>query len=97
MEEYVFALEVPVNDVPLMNRLDALHNLMDDSKGLAESKHSLGQLGLVLVKIAHVAVLHDDEMVATIWIKIWKPEKEFSSFTILGWDKLHMVLVSWEM
>lgn len=66
MEEYVFALEVPVNDVPLMNRLDALHNLMDDSKGLAESKHSLGQLGLVLVKIAHVAVLHDDEMVATI-------------------------------
>lgn len=58
-----------MNYIAIMDHLSALHNLVENVEGLRKWKNFLRHFGLILHKIAHIAILHNDEMVATIYIK----------------------------
>lgn len=55
-----------MDDISLMDGLDTDHDLVEDSDGFVKTKYSLGQFGLILKEVPQVAVLHNDEVVATI-------------------------------
>lgn len=60
-KQYVFALEIPMNDVFLVDGPESPQDLHEDGAGFLQFEHLVSHAILVGVEVAVLAVLHDQE------------------------------------
>jgi hypothetical protein len=60
-QQHILTLDIPMNKAPLMNALQALHNLHHDFERMVETESLSGQFCLVSQKISLLAIFQDDD------------------------------------
>ena len=68
-EQDVLGLDVPVDEIFLMNTLESLHDLDDDLDRMLDGEGLPGKLGLEGKEVALIAVLHDDDNEVGSWVE----------------------------
>ena len=58
----IFHLQIPMNNVVLMNELDTPEDLIEDVYALLPSKNLVGEFALKIVQATHVTVFHYQEI-----------------------------------
>lgn len=69
LEEYIFGLDVSMNEVFLMDALKSFHDFDDDFDGLFKREYLAWKFSLVGEKVALLAILHDDNDEVVGWMK----------------------------
>jgi hypothetical protein len=86
-----------MDEVLLMNALEALHHFNHDLGGVFEREGLTRYLGLVGEKIPCLAVLHDNDDEVTGWLREDILVYSYSYLTMLGWLSFFMMSISWSM
>lgn len=68
LEQYVFRLDIPMNEIPLVDALEGLHDLNNDLDGVLEGEDLSRHFGLEGEEVALFAVLHDNDDEVVGWI-----------------------------
>jgi hypothetical protein len=58
----IFHLQIPMNNVVLMNKLDTPEDLIEDVYALLSSKNLVGEFALKIIQATHVTVFHYQEI-----------------------------------
>lgn len=96
-QEYIFGLDVAVDQIPLVDMAESFEHAADDIGALLELKNGVVFLALYGVDIAAVAVLHEYEYPSLVCIVCGLPSKVRVSLTMLGWSSSLMLWISCSM
>jgi hypothetical protein len=59
-QQHILTIDIPLDKAPLMNALQALHNLHHDFEGMVETESLSWQFCLVSQKISLLTIFQDD-------------------------------------
>lgn len=68
--KYILQLDIPMNDLVLVYDLNSFEYLVEDVECLIKGEYFGGEFALDGVEVAHVAVLHDEEVPVTFCVKL---------------------------
>ena len=70
LKQHIFRLDVPVNEVFLMNAFESFHDLKDDPDSLPQREYFPRHLSLISEKVALLTVLHDNDYEIVCYVRI---------------------------
>ena len=75
LDEDIFKFEVAVDNFVAVNDVDSPEDLIEDVEGLIDGKDPGGHFALDRVEVAHIAVLHDEEVPIALCVNPNVPSK----------------------
>ena len=88
LQENILAFYVSMQDIIWMNDLHSSKNLVEKFNSFRKREDLVGEFCLVLQKISHVTVFHDEEVPSAFWMKCtctWKSIFEPDDVGMIKW------------